>query len=168
MKPILVISLVVLFHFSCKKNDSVISRNFSQVIVETVLQDSLLNVRAIEINDNRVVAATSNGTIYKHNIDLNTGFEDLKWFLSTDSLQNLNFRSLAFQGGNIFALSIGSPAKLFKDGRLVYYEHNPKAFYDSLDFWNDQEGIAIGDTTDECLSILITRDAGRNLDQITV
>ena len=30
--------------------------------------------------------------------------------------------------------------------KLVYQENHPKTFYDSMDFWNDQEGIAI--TTD--------------------
>jgi photosystem II stability/assembly factor-like uncharacterized protein len=29
-----------------------------------------------------------------------------------------------------------------------------------MDFWNDQEGIAIGDPTDDCMSIIITRDGG--------
>ena len=33
-------------------------------------------------------------------------------------------------------------------------------FYDSIEFWNDNEGIAIGDQTDGCMSILITRDGG--------
>ena len=160
MKPIFVIILVVLFHFSCKKKDSFIPRDFSQVIVETVLQDSLLNVRALEINDNRVVVATSNGKIFKNHLNSNEGFQEVNWFLNNDTLQNSNFRSTAFEGGNIFALSIGSPAKLFKDGNLVYYENDPNAFYDSLDFWNNKEGIAVGDSTNGCLSIIITRDAG--------
>ena len=29
-----------------------------------------------------------------------------------------------------------------------------------MDFWNDQEGIAIGDPTDDCMSVIITRDGG--------
>ena len=29
-----------------------------------------------------------------------------------------------------------------------------------MDFCNDQEGIAIGDPTDSCMSIIITRDGG--------
>ncbi len=33
-------------------------------------------------------------------------------------------------------------------------------FYDALDFWNDLEGIAIGDPTEDCMSIIITRDGG--------
>jgi photosystem II stability/assembly factor-like uncharacterized protein len=48
----------------------------------------------------------------------------------------------------------------FSEPVLVYQETHPKAFYDSMDFWNDQEGIAIGDPTDDCMSIIITRDGG--------
>ena len=42
----------------------------------------------------------------------------------------------------------------------MYYENHEKAFYDAMDFWNDKEGIAIGDPTDNCMSIIITRDGG--------
>jgi len=44
--------------------------------------------------------------------------------------------------------------------QLVYKENNDKAFYDAMDFWNDEEGIAIGDPTEDCMSIIITRDGG--------
>jgi photosystem II stability/assembly factor-like uncharacterized protein len=62
-------------------------------------------------------------------------------------------------------LSIESPALLYKTGdagkmQLVYKENNDKAFYDAMDFWNDEEGIAIGDPTEDCMSIIITRDGG--------
>ena len=46
--------------------------------------------------------------------------------------------------------------------KLVYEEHNEKVFYDSMQFWNDSEGIAIGDPIDNCLSIIITRDGGES------
>ena len=46
--------------------------------------------------------------------------------------------------------------------KLVYQEDHPKAFYDSMAFWNDLEGIAIGDPTDDCMSIIITRDGGNS------
>ena len=31
-----------------------------------------------------------------------------------------------------------------------------------MSFWNETEGIAMGDPVDDCLSILITRDGGNN------
>ena len=46
-----------------------------------------------------------------------------------------------------FGITIGSPALIYNldlnEGTLVYQENHPKAFYDSMEFWNDQEGIAM-------------------------
>jgi photosystem II stability/assembly factor-like uncharacterized protein len=42
----------------------------------------------------------------------------------------------------------------------VYEEKHEKVFYDSMQFWNDNEGIAIGDPIENCFCILITRDGG--------
>ncbi len=62
-------------------------------------------------------------------------------------------------------LSVENPALLYKTGdagqmELVYKEVHEKVFYDAMQFWNDQEGIAIGDPTDDCLSIITTLDGG--------
>ena len=43
---------------------------------------------------------------------------------------------------------------------LVYKEEGEGVFYDAMNFWNDKEGIAFGDTVGDCVSILITRDGG--------
>ena len=50
---------------------------------------------------------------------------------------------------------------------VVYKETHPNAFYDSMEFWNDQEGLAIGDPTEECMSIIITRDGGESWNKIS-
>jgi photosystem II stability/assembly factor-like uncharacterized protein len=44
--------------------------------------------------------------------------------------------------------------------KLVYKEVNPKVFYDCMQFWNDKEGIAIGDPTEDTFSVIVTRDGG--------
>ena len=41
-----------------------------------------------------------------------------------------------------------------------------KVFYDSMKFFDELNGIAIGDPTDECLSVLITRDGGKSWGKI--
>lgn len=45
--------------------------------------------------------------------------------------------------------------------KLVYAEENEAVFYDAMTFWNNEEGIAMGDPTADCLSILTTRDGGK-------
>ena len=157
---ILIIVLLCVGLGSCKQQEKVKSKIFTSVEIEDLMLDSLWNVRALEINEGRVVAATSRGQIYQ-----NVGFKnefDLGryWQITEDSLLGNNFRALAFQGDYTYTLSIGNPAKLFQGGALKYYESHPKVFYDAMDFWNDQEGIAIGDPTEDCMSIIITRDGG--------
>jgi hypothetical protein len=151
---ILISVTLVLCLFSCKKEKAFKSRDFSQVEIETLINDSTLNVRAIEVNEERVEGFSSVGKRYTIFIQ-----EDDTLF-ELESIGGKNTRSMAIQNGFNFKLSIGSPARLFKGGMLVYYEDHPKAFYDSMDFWNDQEGIAIGDPTEDCMSVIITRDGG--------
>lgn len=156
---------VFFFLFSCGKkepikNEPIETRNITNVEIEVLLKDSLLNVRALEITNVELLAATSRGDIYAYN--LSEGKMNKKAFLSknNDSVNTVNYRSVAYNDTSVFALSIASPALLHKDGELVYQENHDKAFYDALEFWNEKEGIAIGDPTDDCMSIIITRDGG--------
>ena len=88
---------------------------------------------------------------------------DIKQYESkVDSVFFPNFRSLSIVNDSIFSLTIGSPALIFKNGRVVYREIGASVFYDSMSFWNETEGIAMGDPVDDCLSIVITRDGGNN------
>jgi photosystem II stability/assembly factor-like uncharacterized protein len=85
-----------------------------------------------------------------------------------------NFRSLAVNGDHAFLLSIEDPALLFRVGmppakretELVYREDHPDVFYDSMTFLNRKDGVAMGDPTEGCLSILLTRDGGNTWSRI--
>ncbi len=85
---------------------------------------------------------------------------------------DLEFRSISVTTNSVFILSIGSPALLFKidkktlNYKLVYNETNEKAFYDSMQFWDDENGIAVGDPTEDCMSVIITRDGGNKWNKI--
>ena len=169
MKDISLIILALISLLSCGNRYQLPEKHISTVEVEHLLEDSLLNVRALEVikGNNGAFFLTSKGQaghIYtsSHDKSLNVVYPIA---MAPDSVVN-NFRSLAVTSKNGFALSIESPARLYKikndEKQLVYQENHPKAFYDALDFWNDQEGIAIGDPTDACLSIIITRDGGNS------
>lgn len=149
---------------SCEEKEAVIPRSIHSIEIETILEDSLLSIRAIDIlNDESLAFAANNGAYGLYNP------KKKGWQISKqkyDSLQ-LEFRSTAHTSSDFFMLSVANPALLFKTGdqgdmELVYLEEHPNVFYDAMAFWNDQEGIAIGDTTDECLSIIITRDGGNS------
>mgnify|MGYP001822903195 CR=1 FL=1 len=152
-----VICLLWIGATSCKSEVPLEQRNYSKVEIAPLLQDALLNVRALEVILNRAsFFATSDGR---------TGYigyapNDKTAMVKIIDTVDYNFRAAALNSKATFALSIESPAVLFKNQNVVYQENHPKAFYDSMDFWNDKEGIAIGDPTDECMSVIITRDGG--------
>lgn len=77
------------------------------------------------------------------------------------------YRAVAHTETDFFMLSAGNPALLYKTGdkggmELVYSEIGPEVFYDAMAFWDGQNGLAVGDSMNGCLSILITRDGGQN------
>jgi len=79
---------------------------------------------------------------------------------------DLEFRGIAKTSNALFLLAVGSPALLFKtedkgkNWAVVYREGHPDAFYDAIAFWDDKHGIAMGDPTEDCLSIILTNDGG--------
>ncbi|WP_299556187.1 oxidoreductase [Seonamhaeicola sp.] len=157
MKKLFLFIVVAVLCFSCKREEVFIPRNIVDVEIETVFKDSLLSLRAIEIMNKEALFIAGNNSFwgvyapYKDTIFVDNDFGEHK---------KLHFRAAARTNEGSFALSIESPARLFADHKLVYQENHPKAFYDSMDFWNDKEGIAIGDPTGDCMSIIITRDGG--------
>ncbi len=144
--------------------------DFESVTIQTIYTDSL-SIRAIApLDENRVWFASDKGKVGL--IDGDT--PKLATIKYEDSL--LHFRSLSVTSGAVFVLSIANPAVLYKidfDGREathiqeVYAETGEKVFYDSMKFWNDKEGIAMGDPTEDCLSVLITRDGGDHWNKLS-
>lgn len=143
--------------------------SITEVEIEDILSDSTLSIRAITLfNDGNLGFAGSNNSY---------GLYDAKHKrMTTSTIQHdslkLQFRAVANTTSDFFALSIGNPALLFKTGshgkmELVYKETDENVFYDALHFWNDKEGIAMGDPTDSCISIIITRDGGTTWHKIS-
>ncbi|WP_274475719.1 WD40/YVTN/BNR-like repeat-containing protein [Mangrovimonas aestuarii] len=146
--------LLIIAVVSCKTKSAFKSIVFTQVEVETLIEDPLLNVRALEVYKDKVYFATSRGEVKV----IEAG--SIKELWPVDTLNHPNFRAMAVTNEAVFTLSISSPALLYRNGKLVYREDHPKAFYDALEFWNDKEGIAIGDPIGGCMSVIITRDGG--------
>lgn len=146
------------------------SKDFTKVSLENVFTDSL-SIRAIApLDENRVWFAANSGRVGL--IDGTT--PKLATIKYDDSL--LSFRSIAVIREAVFVLSIANPGVLYKIGfdgteatniEEVYVEEGEKVFYDAMKFWNDNEGIAMGDPTGDCLSIIITRDGGNNWSKVS-
>ena len=122
-----------------------------------------ISVRAIEVTDiNTLWFAGSKG---RYGRIINDKME-------IDSISHQDkfpqFRSIAYNGEFVFLLSIENPALLYKIDPnkplghydLVYTASDPKIFYDSLAFFDNDIGIAMGDPTADCLSVIKTIDGG--------
>lgn len=166
MRRIFGIILIFLFLISCKQEYQ--PRNISAISIEAYNIDTT-SIRAIQVIDSTtVVYAGSNGTI-------GTTVDNGKtWSILNIKYKDSiipNFRSLAFNGSDYFALSIANPALLYKisdmEATLQYTEKGAKVFYDAIAFFDDNKhGIAVGDPTENCASILITDDGGENWHKI--
>ena len=142
----------------------------NSVEITPVFIDSL-SIRALHpLDENRVWFAANHGKVGL--IDGDTPM--LAIIKYSDSL--LHFRSIAATEEAVFVLSIGSPAVLYKIGfngseatniEEVYNETGIDVFYNSMKFWNSEEGIAIGDPMEGCLSVIITRDGGNTWEKIS-
>lgn len=121
------------------------------------------SIRALEVIDqDHVWFAGENGIFgYTQNGGKSWVIDSIK-HLGPD----LEFRSIAVVGNKVFLLNVGSPAYLLRSldhgnsWEVVYQEHHPDIFYDSMNFWDSMNGIAMGDPTDGCLSVIITGDGG--------
>jgi photosystem II stability/assembly factor-like uncharacterized protein len=128
-----------------------------------------ISIRAILIDGDKVWYAGDHNQVGFYNWKSHQR-EEVK--VQGDSIP-LQFRSIAHTTDFIFVANIGNPAGIYKIQKSnlaiqkVYSETDPKVFYDSLQFWNDKEGIALGDPTGTCLSITITRDGGNSWQKIS-
>jgi photosystem II stability/assembly factor-like uncharacterized protein len=139
---------------------------FSEVEVQTLMQDSV-SIRAIEIMSGGVAFAGSNGYYGFYN----SAEDRVKMNRQMHDSIYPEFRAVASTSNDFFMLSVANPALLYKTGEsgemeLVYKEEHEKVFYDAMTFWNDKEGMAMGDPVGNCLSIIITRDGGKNWEKL--
>ncbi|QAA81520.1 oxidoreductase [Aequorivita sp. H23M31] len=158
--------LILIAFASCKKKTEF---QIDSVQITPVFVDSL-NIRALApLDENRVWFAANNGKVGLIDGDI----PKLAVIKYSDSL--LHFRSIATTKEAVFVLSIASPAVLYKIGfngteatniEEVYKESGPEVFYDSMKFWNEKEGIAIGDPIGGCMLVIITRDGGNTWEKI--
>ncbi len=122
------------------------------------------SIRAIEAIDEHTLWYAGSGGQYGYTEDAGA-----TWHIDSISHpahDNLEFRSIAATNTAIFLLSVGSPALLYrtndkgKNWDIVFTDHDALAFYDAMAFWDDEDGIAMGDPIAGCLSIIKTNDGG--------
>ena len=158
------LNLLLFFIFSA----SIFSQNkFTTVTIDTLFKDKI-SIRALLIDHTKIWYAGDKNRFGSYDLNNKNKFERT---ISNDTIK-MEFRSIAQTDKYIFVLKIGYPALLYRfskvgvEKKIVYQENNPKVFYDSMRFFDDNFGIAIGDPTEDCLSIIITKDGGETWQKI--
>ena len=100
MKYVLAILMVILSFMGCKQVSKSTSKSFSKVIIEPIIEDSLLNIRALEVGEYILKAVSSVGDVYTYDMDTN------QIRVERISEDTLNFRSSALVNDSFLALSI--------------------------------------------------------------
>lgn len=144
---------------------------FTTVSIEEVMLDSV-SIRAITTNDNELFYAGSQGKF--GSIKWDKDFKKITIHKGTIVFQDksINFRAVGENDSHYFLLSIDSPALLYKVdkksmlSRLVYREEGENVFYDALLCSDTKNAIAIGDPTNTCMSVILTKDGGDNWSKV--
>lgn len=166
---LLTIVLAVIVFNNCKQNP--VSEKETETTVQTLLDST--KIETFPLNSSiRAIFPISDGSVWFGGSGGQFGYtEDAgkTWYVDSIShpdQANLEFRSISVVNNSVFLLSVASPALLFKSSdkgknwNIVYRENDSLAFYDAMAFWDEKEGIAMGDPTDGCLSIIKTIDGG--------
>jgi photosystem II stability/assembly factor-like uncharacterized protein len=146
---------------SCK-SQYVNTTPFTSITIDTLFQDKI-SIRALALEKDKVWYAADKSRFGFFDLVLNQKKE-----VQIPIEKSVEFRSIAQTSTYIFIISVANPALLYRISKedfsyeLVYQEEHEKVFYDSMQFWNDKEGIAIGDPIEGCFSIITTRDGGNS------
>ena len=116
------------------------------------------------MDNNYLWYAADKGNYGKINLKTN---EISLYKIKSDTVVN-EIRSIAQTKDFIFLLPVANPANVYKISKkdnsqqIVYTEINEKVFYDSMQFKDELNGIAMGDPTEDCLSVIVTNDGGNS------
>jgi photosystem II stability/assembly factor-like uncharacterized protein len=123
------------------------------------------NFRGLSVVDSNTVWASGTSGTYILSDDGGANWK-------VDSIEGagmLDFRSVyAFDNEQAILVSAGTPARIYKtiDGgttwKLNFSSDNPAIFFDAISFWNEMDGLVMGDPVDGNLFLLKTEDGGES------
>jgi photosystem II stability/assembly factor-like uncharacterized protein len=129
--------------------------------------DSLVSFRGIyTVDKNTVWVSGSKGSVYV------TRDGGKKWHkVNVPESDSLDFRDIEIISPGVIALmssGIGEKSRIYKSDdngetwKIVYQNLYSEGFLDTIEFWNEKNGIAIGDPVKGKFDILLTTDSGNN------
>lgn len=160
MKTLLII---ILLHCSCMLSAQTYH-------LQKITHKSSASFRGLSVVDDKTAwLGGSNGWV-----GISTNGAKSWRFTQIEGQENFSIRSVyAFSDKKVVVANAGSPAKIFLtvDGgntwKNVYTNESETAFFDGIDFWNENEGLAYGDAIDGKMLILQTNDGGSSWTELT-
>ncbi len=154
MKPIISLLIIGFIFISCSNNE---------IELKQVYDNSFKSsVRGLyQVNENCTWVSGTDGFFM-------ISRENDQWdFIRHDKFSHLDFRDVhAFNKSEAIIMSSGDGCEMYKTNDrgeswgLVYENHTEGIFFDGMDFWDDNNGIAFSDPIDNQLFIIVTKDKG--------
>ena len=129
-----------------------------------------ITIRALDaINDSTLWFAGSKG-VWGHTT--NSG---KTWQVDTLQINGTTpeLRSIKVTpNGHIYVVNIAHPAVIYTstnngaNWQLIYSDSSKNAFFDAINFWNDSDGIILGDAQQNCFHLAKTSDSGKTWKKI--
>lgn len=120
------------------------------------------------VDDQTFWVSGSNGTVLR-STDGGKTIENV----SVPNADDRDFRDIhAFDNRTAIVMNAGSPGVLYrttdagKNWTRVYNDTRKEIFFDAMDFWDAQRGVAFGDPIDGRMVIIVTADGGKTWKEI--
>ncbi|MEP7143331.1 MAG: oxidoreductase [Ferruginibacter sp.] len=122
-----------------------------------------ISIRGLSVVDDRVIWVSGSNGVIGRSVDSGNTF---KW-ITVKGFEKTDFRDIeAFNDSVAIIMGIASPAYLLKtsDGgenwKVVYENKATGMFLDAMEFWDERDGMVIGDPIDGKFFIARTSDSG--------
>lgn len=158
---LLSITLLKLSEVSAQYKVEVLDSNNFMLGTDVVLSKTSFRGLSV-VNDKTIWASGSRGTF-----SISTDSGQTFVFSQVEGYEKSDFRDIeAFDDKRAVMMSSGSPAYILRtdDGgqswTQVYKNTDTAYFLDAMDFWNEKEGVILGDPVKGHFILLVTQDGG--------
>ncbi|MFT4753763.1 MAG: hypothetical protein ACI9GM_000038 [Salibacteraceae bacterium] len=157
-----------IFFYSCQ---TITAEKKAPIIEITDFSFTGITIRAIEVLDDSTVWFAGSKGVWGYTLD-----NGVNWYIDTLKMENatLELRSIKITpNGHVFLVNTTSPACIFKsvdngaNWKMVYTDTNQGAFFDAVNFWDNANGILLGDAVDDCFHFARTSNNGETWSRIS-
>lgn len=131
--------------------------------IRSLTTSPITSIRGLSVVTDSIVWVSGTQGKVGRSIDAGATWE---WY-SIPDCDTADFREIeAFNSEKAVIVSSGEPARIYlthdggKNWKRVYYNDTKGIFLDAMDFWNDREGVIVGDPINNLFTILRTNNGG--------